>query len=371
MKRRTFLGAMGSMAVSACNLTKLPPSPPAGSPVYRGRFGVSRAILGVTPHTEPMPLPSGIGEFTTFTSCGNDSGITTSTPQTVRAIIYYPSTQNYDPTRPISLSSLQSSYPVVIFAHAKRFPICPSALPAGLDPSLSDITNDFQLEDYLLDHVASHGFVVCAPDIGWLWNVIDSQWPSAANRARVLVALRAYLLNNMNTLFSNRLDPTRFALIGHSSGAAGCLIAKDHFPVMPQAVALVAPALTSSTLALVSQSPPLLVLKGTEDTVQGANPDSVYTNAGTPKIRVTIGGANHFGYTDVCTQNNKVCAAIDKPGLIPTFSQKLAAATYIAAHLRRYVLGDSAMTAYLDGSRKPGLELFDPLPIQLDRQGVA
>jgi hypothetical protein len=158
--------------------------------------------------------------------------------------------------------------------------------------------------------------------------------------------------------------------VGHSSGAAGCLVAKDHFPTTPQAIALIAPALTSTALALVSQCPPLLVLKGTEDTLQGADPDSVYTNASTPKIRATIGGANHFGYTDVCTQNNKVCAAIDRPGLIPTLSQKLAAATYIAAHLRRYVLGDAAMTPYLDGSRKPGLELFDPLPIQLDQEGV-
>lgn len=278
-------------------------------------------------------------------------------PAAFRAMVYYPALhQSYDPAAPISLRLVGKKYPVVLFAHAKRIPLCPQVLPKAIDSSLGDITNDYTRVGRMLDHVASNGCVVVVPDLSGL-TVFGFD-----ERAAVLVGMYQYLKSLNPSVFSGALDLTRIVLAGHSTGGGACLVTRGNLVgaggPSPVAMGLLAPAVSIGGLASISplaagQAPnALMVLKGTADTLQvGMDPDGVYSAAHAPRVLVTIPGANHFGYTDICTPDNKVCAAIDSPGAISTLGQQLTGGAYLAALVRRFALGDMSVEPYLSGQR--------------------
>lgn len=353
LSRRQFIGTVAAvLAYKGCGS----PAPPSESPFYRGPYGVGRAILGVAPGTTAMPRPDSLGPAENDTFCPDGTKIAVVLPATFRAMVYYPGLhESYNPAAAISLKLTGKKYPVVFFAHARRIPFCPQGLPKGIDPALADPTNDYTLVDRMLDHVASNGCVVVVPDLSGL------TFFGFAERAAVLVGMYQHLKSLNPSVFSGVLDLTRIVLAGHSTGGGACLVSRANLVAAggpnPVAMGLLAPAVTdgvTDTRPLAADQAPnvLMVLKGTADTLQvGVDPDGVYSAAHAPRVLVTVPGANHFGYTDICAPDNKVCAAMDSPGAITTLGQQLTGGAYLSALVRRFALGDMSVEPYLSGQR--------------------
>jgi hypothetical protein len=98
----------------------------------------------------------------------------------------------------------------------------------------------------------------------------------------------------------------------------------------------------------------------------GVDPVGAYTAAGTPKTLVTIGRANHFGYTSLCDWDN-TCDGFGEAGKIMRDDRQQAGAAYLAALVRYYALGDNTARPYLTGEKAvEGLKVTD---IQVQAQG--
>ena len=105
--------------------------------------------------------------------------------------------------------------------------------------------------------------------------------------------------------------------------------------------------------------------------MQGADPLGAFTAGGMPKTLVTIPGANHFGYTDLCDANN-VClpkGILDSAGAISRAQQQLAGGAYLAALMRYNALGDATMLPYLTGAKV--VEGLEALNIQVQEKGFS
>jgi hypothetical protein len=337
---------------------------------------VSRAILGLAPGTMAMPRPNSLGPAENDTTCPDGQVIRVIMPAEFKAIVYYPAWRTiYDPSAPISLKLIGKKYPLVLFAHARRIPVCPQALPRGADPGLADLTNDYTLVSRMLDHVASWGCVVVVPDLsGLTFFGFDA-------RATVLVGMYQHLKSLNAAVFSGRLDFSQVVLTGHSTGAGACLVTRAALVAAggpsPVAMGLLAPAVSGdgtfdiSSLAANQAPNALMVFKGTADNRQpGVNPDGVYAAARAPRSLVTIPGANHFGYTDICTPDNQICAADDSPGAISALGQQLTGGSYLAALVRRFALGDLSVEPYLSGARIVEMDIFGVPGIQVLSDGM-
>jgi hypothetical protein len=117
---------------------------------------------------------------------------------------------------------------------------------------------------------------------------------------------------------------------------------------------------------------PLLVLGGTLDIDQGANSFEAFMAGGKPKTLVTIPGANHFGYTDICPPDNSCNSAgvFDENGTISREGQQQTAAAYLSALVRYFALGDDTALPYLTGERiVEGLEDYGVTGIQVQSWG--
>ena len=228
----------------------------------------------------------------------------------------------------------------------------------------------------MLDHAASHGCVVAAPDLSGLTQ------QGLKERSKVIVAVYQYLKSLNGSLLSNRLDLTKVILLGHSTGGGSCLVAHDDLIAAggppPVAIGLIAPAVHGSGgevagLAAKQSPNPLLAIKGTSDTrAAGVDPVGVFNTAQPPRILVTINGANHFGYTDSCDAANTKCIDNDnEAGTISRLAQQLSAGAYLAALIRRYALGDASVTPYLTGKRAMELSSFGGAGITVQQDGVS
>jgi hypothetical protein len=95
--------------------------------------------------------------------------------------------------------------------------------------------------------------------------------------------------------------------------------------------------------------------RSTLDDQQGANPVGAYVAGGTRKTLVTIGGANHFGYTDICPADNTRGGInlFDEDGAITRQGQQQPAAAYLVALVRYHALHDGGALLYLTGERIP------------------
>ena len=162
--------------------------------------------------------------------------------------------------------------------------------------------------------------------------------------ATVLVSYYTYLADVLNnSLFAKQVDLSRPVLVGHSHGAAGATNAGRVISGFsrPKSIAygLVAPEGAGGSNGDLHN---LLVLGGTLDHDQGANPQAAFVDGGTPKTLITIPGANHFGYTDICPPDNS-CGSIglfDSNGTISRTHQQRVGAAYLAALVRYYAFGD-------------------------------
>jgi hypothetical protein len=171
-------------------------------------------------------------------------------------------------------------------------------------------------------------------------------------------------------LFAQQVDLSRVIFVGHSTGGGAATQAGRNLSRLVSfrsiAYGLIAP-IPQSTAEDVRN---LLVLGGTQDTLQGADPKDAYSTATSPKTIVTISGANHFGYTDLCDDSNK-CQPYgvgDPPGTISRANQQLAGASYLAALVRYRAQNDETALPYLSGEKK--VEGLESIGVTVQSQGL-
>lgn len=306
---------------------------PAYSPAQPGMYQTSRIILGEDAGTTAMPQP--------FQPGGLPDTTPADLPTSVLAAVYYPNnTRDHRPVptpNPLHLGS--GPFPLLLYAHAFRS-------TTNTADATHPAPRDFTTIGTMLSHVATYGCICVAPDLSWLPEMHSPAGPDEWNqRAIVLVNYFSYLVGLNDALFAQQLDATRLILVGHSRGAGGATHAGrilTGFGNHPKSVAygLIAPEVGGDSNSDIHD---LLVLGGdidTPDAGAGADAERAYTPGGTPKAWVTIPGANHFSYTDICDNDATVCADVQQ-----------AAGAYLAALFRFYALGDGNMRPYLTGAQ--------------------
>jgi predicted dienelactone hydrolase len=317
----------------------------------RDSYPVGRALLGVTPGTARPPTPAGINisdRAENTITCKNGP-VTARRPDEIAGQLWYPARKEaHDAGTPIGENLAQGSFPLILYAHAKRrWLTCPEHVHQLLPSAYADYSHDFRRADRILSKLASYGFVVAAPDLGWLVETFElGDWenPAGLPRAKILRELHGYLAHKAREW---RIDLDRIGLIGHSTGGAAVLSLTEVLPGV-KFVGLIAPGGSEHVLAKVRGSPATMVIVSTLDVQLVHDPvDWVYRPAPEPKVLVRLDGANHLGFTDLCTEDNKVCMDGEPPALIDRMTQQDLAATYLSAMARRFLHGDRSMTAIL------------------------
>ena len=363
--RRTFLAVAGlgtsgvGMAALLGGCSSTSTRVPALTPLMNGPYTAGTLILGES-SIPGMPQP--------FQQGGLPVSIS-EVPPSVKAAVYYPAVISNEKH---TLHIAPGPFPVLLYAHAFRGG--QSAL-VGSHPA----DRDFTSVATMLQHVTTYGCVCVAPDLSWL---MDDAWgTSTANtfleRAVVLVNYYEYLLSLNVSVFKQQLDLTRVLVVGHSTGAGGAVQAGGilggfgrHLNAL--AYGLIAPEFGGGSNANVHN---LLALGGdrNSDDQQDADPGGAFLAASAPKTLVTIPGANHFGYTDICPADNSCSSGahlLDENGTITRAAQQQTAAAYLAALLRYYIQGDSTVRPYLSGQQQiEGLDALGVSGIQVQQQG--
>jgi hypothetical protein len=216
--------------------------------------------------------------------------------------------------------------------------------------------------NYLLDHLASHGFIamsIYAP----VGTMIET-------RARAIFQhLGIMSQNNTNPgLFQGHVDLTQIGIMGHSRGA--------------EAVVRAAQINTSEALgwnlgAGISLAPtdffhygnpglPLLVIYGSNDgDVAGWWPNftgfDIYDEAGKPRSFVFVYGATHDRFNtewasiEATTELTWQITSSDLPKLISQTAHQDLAKGYVTAYFQTHLQGKTEQIEYLTGTLKPTL----------------
>jgi hypothetical protein len=213
---------------------------------------------------------------------------------------------------------------------------------------------------YLLDHLASHGFVAMSIHIQ----------PGVAIESRARNILRhIQIASDMNAapgLFSGHIDMTNIGIAGHSRGAEA----------VPRAAQInTAEALGWNIRAGLALAPtdryhhgapgmPLCVLYGSNDgdvAGQWAAPPGwsftcfdIYDEAGPPRSFVFVYGATHDGFNTVwAPAPAETFGPTEVPRLISETQHHDVAKAYFAAWFQTHQLGRAEQKAYFTGELKP------------------
>lgn len=328
----------------------------------RGPYPVGRALLGVTPGTERPGMPPSVdissrGENTIQCPQGPYSA---TRPPDIGAQLWYPArVETSDVGVPVEQNLARGPFPLILYAHAKRrWLTCPEHIPEPLPTWYSDYSDDFRRADRLLSQLASHGFVVAAPDLGWLVETFETgDWegPGGLPRSRIMLALHQHLAKKARLW---RLDIRRLGLVGHSTGGGACLALLDRLPEV-KFVGLIAPGGDEKWLANATKSPATLVILATLELQLVHDPMKyIYEVAPRPRVLVRIEGANHLGFTDLCSEDNRVCMDGDPPGLIDRMRQQDIAARYVSAMARAYLYRDGGAAELLATRNDPAVRVI-------------
>jgi len=146
--------------------------------------------------------------------------------------------------------------------------------------------------------LASFGFVVIGVET-------TTRNDGADARATELLAALDYLTRQ--SAVRDRVDPTRLAVMGHSAGGAGTILASERRPSLKAAVGL-APG-TPGSLSMATDQVPTMVIGGQSDpTVTPSYLDNLYATlpATTQSDFVQIAGADHLFFTHANNTEMKV-----------------------------------------------------------------
>jgi dienelactone hydrolase len=270
--RRIVLASLALLAVASCDTCR----PGQGNLALIGNWDFPAGTF-----TLVTPSPSG---------------------QTVNFIarVYYPSYDTLafaDPDNPNfqGIEVSEGQHPLVVFGHGQY--------------GLGSPTNYLGMTN-LMNHLASWGYIAVSVNL----DVVQGQWPNhqqgIPQRGELLLAAidRMLQLNGDPTsLFYQKIDPARIALIGHSRGGGGAISAVNQnlaqgSPRAIKALATISPV--DFHTQPVQAAVPHLSLYGSwdGDLYDGEGPriwDGGVRTA--PKQQVEIYGANHFHFTDAIT----------------------------------------------------------------------
>jgi len=259
----------------------------------------------------------------------------------------------------------------------------------------------------LMDHLASHGFVVVS--IEHTGNTqSDSSSPDPEADRYPDVAFTIDEMGAMNAdagnMFFGHVDNQNTGVAGHSYGGMTSLFmaaGHDGFPPDPRVKAIVPIAASSGTLTdseLASITIPTLLLVGTLDGLQAETIRSFGLISSAPDLfRVDVISANHTHFANICDIGNTLIdngipkanwAAIGAGALIapyestcepPAFSIDEATRIlnlYAAAHFRAYLYGEVEYFPYLVEdyalANEPDVAFFgtgDPTPTPVPTLG--
>jgi dienelactone hydrolase len=211
----------------------------------------------------------------------------------------------------------------------------------------TDTSEDYRQLSGIMAHLARWGFIVIAPDLSWLASQFSTNdWQLViADAASYMFAANG----SSGSPFQGQIKTASVSLMGHSSGGLAVTHEATAGTLTVDAVALLAPANVSHETVIANFAPkPVIVVFGTQDagpfSVNGQALDT-YHAAGAKKHLVTIGGADHFGYTD------SLCFQADGPPTISQADQQKIAKAYLTAFFRRFLSGASEVQDYLTGAR--------------------
>jgi hypothetical protein len=290
----------------------------------------------------PGPYAGSIGQHDyalgTVQVPSTDTGPTPTDSLPLTATIRYPALASGT-----DASVASGSFPLVVVMHGN----------SGYDTSYLGY-------NYLLDHLASHGFIAMS--------IYAPVGVMIETRARAILAhLGIMAQNNTNPgLFHSHIDFSKVGICGHSRGG--------------EAVVRAARINTAETLgwqlrAGVSIAPtdyhhygdagiPLLVIYGSNDgDVAGTWPDrtcfNIFDETGRPRSFVFVYGATHDRFNTVWAPTalnvESDIAPSDVPNLISLTDHENVAKGYITAFMQTYMLGRDEQREYFTVNLKPSL----------------
>jgi predicted dienelactone hydrolase len=250
------------------------------------------------------------------------------------------------------------------------------------------------ISSFLTENLASHGFVVVAPDhtgntaIDAVTGQIVERKQNEINRVGdVRATLDDALARNANTgdLLYKSIDPEKIGIMGHSLGGMTSIIGTvGHLgvPGYPKIKAIVGLAAYTKTIPLAELKKvkvPTMLISGTLDTTSKLKPNTVRTwNAipARPLYRVDLIKGAHQSFSDICyyleiapTIKNVPQIIIDtvtesgkggcQPGQLAWKKANSLTETYTIAFFLDQLAGKSAYTAYLTpeyASTEPSVE---------------
>jgi len=246
---------------------------------------------------------------------------------------------------------------------------------------------------FLAEALASHGFVVVAPD--HVGNTALDLLTGGSLPGGVVAELRpqdvSFVIDRVvarttdpGDFLAGAVDFRRIGVTGHSFGAFTSLAVASGFGPAPadprvDAIAPIAPAtgiLSDADLARIRV--PTLVVGGTEDTVTPIDPNSVRAFEevpARPRFRVDVRDAGHASFTDICAIGEVLAGAGLPPNILDFLLENLAQGCaedlipieeaqrltrlYVVSFFQRFVTGDPRFGRYLT----PGLVQSAGLPV--------
>jgi hypothetical protein len=273
------------------------------------------------------------------------SALSTFTQRTVekKAVVYFPA-DNPGATQPSQISSVQSSYPLVVIVHGN-----------------SSALTSYQGYNYLLEHLAKNGFIAASIhlDPGMMFT----------GRARMMFENIQVLKSKFGSKLANNIG-----IMGHSRGGEGVVIAarlnnQESLGHTINAVISLAPTDGVRENLEGAWATPYLVVYGSMDgdVAGGYGPPSsamgtgfaLYDRAnGAEKSMVFVYGSTHgryntvWGDTDI-TAGWSSLGSTDMPKLISASAHRAIAQGYMTAFFRRHMLNQTEWDGIFKGEWTP------------------
>ncbi|MEI8257832.1 MAG: hypothetical protein WCJ30_19325 [Deltaproteobacteria bacterium] len=237
--------------------------------------------------------------------------------------------------------STRGTYPLVFFSHG--------------------FLSDRRAYTQVLSHVASHGFVVVAPQM-YEPDGVPLGKPTAAVEASDAARVLAWARHSAGAVAGVALDPRPPALAGHSRGGkvawlvllAGGVEARAIIGVDP-VDGLGGPLFSAQPEALavsIDRAPPTLVLgmalgpTGSTPCAPAADGYRHFFDRSPPGARLVV-VAGH-GHADMLDEPYAIASRSLCPGGDERANVRLAVAGWIVAHLREHLQDDPAAARYID-----------------------